>query len=160
MTNVDSILKKKKLRHHFDNKGSCSESYGFSSSPVRMWELDHKKGWVSKNWCFQIVVLEKTLESPLDSKEIKSVNPKGKWKWKWLSHVWLFVTPWTIQSMDSPDQNIGVGSHSLLQEIFPTQGLNPGLPQCRRILYQLSHKESPVFKKKKKKDQPNSKQSP
>ena len=54
-----------------------SQSYGFSSSHVQMWELDHKEGWVPKNWCFWIVVLENSLESPLDSKEINPVNPKG-----------------------------------------------------------------------------------
>ena len=54
-----------------------SQSYGFSSSHVWMWELDHKEGWAPKNWCFQTLVLEKTLESPLDSKEIKPVNSKG-----------------------------------------------------------------------------------
>ena len=67
----------KKQRDHFANKGPSSRSYDFSSSHVQMWEWDHKEGWVAKNWCFQIVVLEKTLESPLDSKEIKPVNPKG-----------------------------------------------------------------------------------
>ena len=78
MTNLDSILKS---RHHFADKGPYSQSYGFFSSHVRMWELDHKEGWVPKNWCFQIVVLEKTLESPLDGKEIKPVNPKGNQPW-------------------------------------------------------------------------------
>ena len=68
-TNLDNVLKS---RHHLASKGPLSESYGFSSSHVRMWELDHKKGWAPKN-CFQIVVLEKTIESPLDSKEIKPV---------------------------------------------------------------------------------------
>ena len=58
-----------------------SQSYGFSSSHVQMWELDHKEGWVLKNWCFQIVVLKKTLEGPLDSKETKPVNPKGNQPW-------------------------------------------------------------------------------
>ena len=58
-----------------------SQSYGFSSSHVQMWELDHKEGWVPKNWCFQIVVLEKTFESPLDSNEIKPVNPKKDQPW-------------------------------------------------------------------------------
>ena len=58
-----------------------SQSYGFSSSHVWMWELDHKEGWVLKNWCFWTVVLEKTLESPLDCKEIKVVNPKGNQSW-------------------------------------------------------------------------------
>ena len=64
-------------RHHFADKGLYSQSYGFSSSYVWLWELDHKVGWVPKNWCLQTVLLEKTLESPLDSKEIKSVNAKG-----------------------------------------------------------------------------------
>ena len=64
-------------------------------------------------------------------------------KWKLLSCVWLFVTPWTTQSTDSPGQNTGVGSLSFLQGIFPTQGLNPGLLHCRWILYQLSHQGSP-----------------
>ena len=67
----------KKERHHFADKGPNSQSYGFSSSHVRMWVLDHKEGWTPKNWCFQIVVLEKTLESPLDCKEIKPINLKG-----------------------------------------------------------------------------------
>ena len=66
-------------------------------------------------------------------------------KWKWLSYVWLFATPWTIlySPWNSPGQNTGVGSLSLLQGIFPTQGLSPGLPHCRQILYQLSHQGSP-----------------
>ena len=70
----------KKQRHHFANKGLYSQSYGFSSSHVWMRELDHKKGWVLKNWCFW-TVLEKTLESPLDCREIKPVNPKGNRSW-------------------------------------------------------------------------------
>ena len=68
-------------RHHFAGKGPYSQSYGFSSSHVQMWELDHKEGWVLKNWCFQIVVLQKTLESLLDCKEITPVNPKGNQPW-------------------------------------------------------------------------------
>ena len=67
----------KKQRHHFADRGPSSESYGFSSSHVQMWELDHKESWALKNWCFETVVLEKTPENPLDCKEIKSVNPKG-----------------------------------------------------------------------------------
>ena len=67
------------------------------------------------------------------------------WKWKSLSHVWLFVTPWTIQSMEFSSQNTGVSSLSLLQGIFPTQGLNPGLPHYQQILYQLRHKGSPTI---------------
>ena len=78
MTNLDSILKK---RHHFTNKGLYSQRYGFSNSHVWMWELDHKEGLTLKNQCFWIMVLEKTLESLLDFKEIKPVNPKGKQPW-------------------------------------------------------------------------------
>ena len=71
----------KKQRHYFASKGPSSQSYGFSSHHVQMWELDYKEGWESKNWCLWTVVLEKTLESPLDCKEIKPVNPKGNQPW-------------------------------------------------------------------------------
>ena len=71
----------KKQRHHFTDKGQYNQSYGFSSSHEWMWESDHKEGWLQKNWCFQNVVLEKTLVSPLDSKEIQWVNPKGNQPW-------------------------------------------------------------------------------
>ena len=71
----------KKQRHYFANKGPSSQSYGISSSHVWMWELDNKESWVLKNWCFWTVVLEKALESPLDCKEIKPVNPTGDQSW-------------------------------------------------------------------------------
>ena len=71
----------KKQRHYFADKGLYNQSYGFSSSHVQMWELDHKESWVLKNWCFWTVVLEKTLESPLDCKEIQQVRPKGNQSW-------------------------------------------------------------------------------
>ena len=67
----------KQQRHCFANKGPSSQSYGFLSSHVWMWELDYKESWVPKNWCFWTVVLGKTLESPLDCREIQPVNPKG-----------------------------------------------------------------------------------
>ena len=67
----------KKQRYYFADKGPSSQRYGFSSSHACMWELDHKEGWALKNWWFQAVVLEKTLESPLDCKEIKPDNLKG-----------------------------------------------------------------------------------
>ena len=67
----------KKQRHYFVNKAPYSQGYGFSSSHVWIWELDYKDSWAPKNWCFWTVVLEKTLESPLDSKEIQAVHPKG-----------------------------------------------------------------------------------
>ena len=82
MTNLDSIFKKQ--RHYFANKGPSSQGYSFSSSHVWMLELDHKESWVPKNWSFWIVVLERTLESPLDCKEIKSVNLKA-------NQFWLFI---------------------------------------------------------------------
>ena len=72
------ILKK---RHYFANKGPSSQGYGFSGSHVWMWELDCEEGWVPKNWCFWTVVLEKTLESPLDCKEIQPVHSKGDQSW-------------------------------------------------------------------------------
>ena len=71
----------KKQRHYFANKGLSSQRYGFSSSHVWMWELDCKESWAPKNWCFWTVVLEKTLKSPLDCKEIQPVHPKGDQSW-------------------------------------------------------------------------------
>ena len=71
----------KTQRHYFANKGPSSQSCGFSSIQVLMWELDYKESWAPKNWCFWTVVFERTLESPLDCKEIKPVNPKGNQSW-------------------------------------------------------------------------------
>ena len=90
MTNLDSILKQ---RHYFAGKDPSSQIYGFSSSHVWMWELDHKEIWVPKNWCFWTVVLEKTLEGPLDSKEVKPVYPKGNQSWIFIGRtpkLWYF----------------------------------------------------------------------
>ena len=67
----------KKQRHYFVNKGPSSQGHGFSCGHVWIWELDYKEGWAQKNWCFWTVVLEKTLESPMDCKEIQPVHPKG-----------------------------------------------------------------------------------
>ena len=78
MTNLDSMLKSR------DQKGPSSQSYGFSSSHVWMWELGCEEGRAPKNWCFWTVVLEKTLESPLDCKEIQPVHPKG-------NQTWIFI---------------------------------------------------------------------
>ena len=71
----------KKERHYFINKHPSSQGYGFSSGHVWMWELDYKESWAPKNWCFWTVVLEKTLESPLDCKEIQPVHTKGNQSW-------------------------------------------------------------------------------
>ena len=70
-----------KQRHYFADKGPSSQGYGFSSSHVWMWELNYMESWAPKNWCFWTVVLEKTLESPLDCKEIQPVHPKGNQSW-------------------------------------------------------------------------------
>ena len=75
MTNLDSIIQKQ--RHYFANKSPSSQGYGFSCGHVWMWELDCEEGWAPKNWCFWTVVLEKTLESPLDFKEIQPVHSEG-----------------------------------------------------------------------------------
>ena len=77
----------KKQRHHFANKSLFSQSYGCSSGHVRMWELDYKESWAPKNWCFLTVVLEKTLESPLDCKEIQPVHPKGDQSWVFIGGI-------------------------------------------------------------------------
>ena len=75
----------KKQRHYFADKGPSIQSYGFSSSHVRMW--DHKESWAPKNWCFWTVVLEKTLESSLDFKEIKPIYPKGNQSWMFIGRT-------------------------------------------------------------------------
>ena len=74
----------KMQRHHFANRVLYSQIYGFSSIHVQMLELDHKEDWTPENWCFQLMVLEKTLESPLGCTEIKPVNPKG-------NQLWIFI---------------------------------------------------------------------
>ena len=84
MTNLDSILKNRDIT----NKGLCSQSFGFCSSYVWMWELDHKEGWAPKNWCFWTVVMERFL-SPLDRKKIKSVNPKDSQPWVFIGRTLL-----------------------------------------------------------------------
>ena len=82
MTNLRQHMKKQ--RHYCLNKDPCSQGYGVSSSHGCVWELDCKKSWAPKNWCFWSVVLEKTVESPLDCKEIQPVHPKG-------DHPWVFI---------------------------------------------------------------------
>ena len=81
----------KKQRHYFANKGPSSEGYGFSSGHVWMWELDCEESWAPKNWCFWTVVLEKTLENPLDRKEIQTVLPKG-------DQSWVFIGRSTVEA--------------------------------------------------------------
>ena len=91
MTNLDSVLKKE--RHCFANKGLYNQSYGFSSSHIWTWELDHKASWTPKNWCFLTVVLEETLERSLDSKKFKTVNPKGDQPWIFIGRTCAEAEP-------------------------------------------------------------------
>ena len=79
MTNLDSVLESRDI--NFANKCLSSQGYGFSSGHVWMWELDYKDSWAPKNWCFWTVVLEKTLESPLDCKENQSIHSEGDQPW-------------------------------------------------------------------------------
>ena len=83
----------KKHRHYFVNKGPSSQGYGFSSGHVWMWELDYKESWTLKNWCFWTVMFEKTLESPLDYKEIQPVHPKGDQSWVFMEGLMLKLKP-------------------------------------------------------------------
>ena len=77
----------KKQRHYFANKDPSSQGYSFSSDHVWMWELDYKETWGLRNWCFWTVVLEKTLERPLDCKEIQPVHPKGDQSWVFIGRT-------------------------------------------------------------------------
>ena len=85
LSNLDSVLKSRDIT--LPTKICIIKAMVFFSSHVQMWELDHKEGWVPKNWCFQIVVLEKTLESPLDSKEVRPVNPKRNQLWRFIGRT-------------------------------------------------------------------------
>ena len=97
-TNLHGVLKS---RYHFANKGPYSQSSGFSSGHVQMWELDYKR-WALKNWCFWISVMEKTPESSLDSKEIKPVNPKGNQPWIFIGRTNVEAEapiPWSLDAI-------------------------------------------------------------
>ena len=96
MTNIVSILQSR----DFANKSPSSQSYGFSISHAWMWELDHKESWAPKNWCFWTVVLEKTLESSLNCKEIQPVHPKGNQSWIF---IWRTDTEAEIPILWPPD---------------------------------------------------------
>ena len=97
----------KKQRHYFANKGPSSQGYGFSSSHVWMWELDCRKSWALKNQCFWTVVLEKTLESPLDCKEIQPVNPTGNQSWIFIGRTDAETEAPILWPPDAKNQLIG-----------------------------------------------------
>ena len=108
----------KKQRHYFANKGPSSQGYGFSSSHVWIWELDYKESWAPKNWCFWTVVLEKTLESPLDCNEIQPVHPKGNQSWIFIERtdaeaetpiLWCFALQYLMWRTDSFEKTLMLG---------------------------------------------------
>ena len=119
----------KKQRYYFANKGPSGQSYGFSSSHVWMWELAYKESWALKNGCFWTVVLEKTLESPLDCKEIQPVHPEGKqswlfigrkdWCWSWNANTlatWCkelthLKRPWCWERLRAGGEGHGFDGH-------------------------------------------------
>ena len=96
----------KKQRYNFADKGPYNQSYGFSSSPVQMWKLDHKESWGLKNRCFRTVLLEKIFKSSLDRKEIQPVNPKG-------NQPWIFIER-TVAEAEAPHGMKGqlIGKHA------------------------------------------------
>ena len=97
----------KKQRRYFDNKFKASQSYNFSSSHVWMWELNYKESWVTKNWCFWTVVLEKTLESPLDCKKMQPVHPKGDQSWIFIGKTDAEAETPILWPCDAKNQLIG-----------------------------------------------------
>ena len=132
----------KKQIHYFANKGPSSQIYGFSSSHVWMWELEYKESWVLKNLCFWTVVLEKTLESPSDCKEIQPVHPKGNQSWIFIGRDWCWswnsntlaslckeLTPWKRprrQEEKGTTEDAMVGRHHQLDGHEFEQALGVG----------------------------------
>ena len=102
-----------KQRHYLANKGPSSQGYGLSSGHIWMWELDYKESWALTNWCFWTVVLEKTLESPLDCKEIQTVHPKGDQSWVFIGRTDAEATWWyfghLMQRADSFEKTLMLG---------------------------------------------------
>ena len=116
MINLDSLICRdiilkclhiKKQRHHFANKHLYSQNYGFSSSHVWIWELDHKESWALNNWFFWTAVLEKTLESPMDCKEIQPVHPKGNQSWIFIGRTGAEAEASIVQPPDAKSQLTG-----------------------------------------------------
>ena len=98
--------------HYFANKGLSSQSYGFFSSHIWLWELDHKESWALKNWCFWTMVLEKTLESPLDCKKIQPVHPKGNQSWMFIGRTNVEIETPILCPPDAKNWLIGRDPHA------------------------------------------------
>ena len=112
----------RKQGHYFADKGPYSQSYNFSSSHVQKWELDHKESWAAKNWYFGTVVLEKSLESHLDSKEIKPVNPKGNQSWIFIGRTVAESEALILWPLDVKSQHTGKDSDAGKTEGRRTRG--------------------------------------
>ena len=121
MTNLDSRLKK----HYFADKGPSSQSYGFSSGHVWMWDLDQKESWVLKNWSFWTVVSKKTLESHLESKKIQPVHPEGNQSWMFIGSTDAEAAMSVLWSCDGKKWHIwkdpDLGKDWRLDEKDPTE---------------------------------------
>ena len=114
-----------KQKYHFAKKGPSSQGYGFSSGHVWMWELDCEEGWAPKNWCFWTVLLKKTLQSLMDNKKIKPVNPKGSQPWIFIGRTDTEAETPVLWPLDTKSQLIGkdpdAGKDWRLQEKGMTQ---------------------------------------
>ena len=129
-----------KQRHHFADKGLYSQSCGFSSSRIWIWELDNKESWELKNWCFWTVVLEKTFERPLDCKNIKSLNPKGNKSWIFIGRTDAEAETPILWPPDGKiwliwkDPNAGKDQRQEEKRATGWDGLIPSLSQCTWVL--------------------------
>ena len=133
-------IKKAKASHC--QQRSYSQSFVFSSSRIQMWELNHKNSWTLKNWCFQIVMLEKSLESPLDCREIKPVNPKGNQSWIFIertdneAEAPIFLPPGVKSQFIGKDPDAGKDwGQEEKGETFPSKSTGVG---CHCLLWILS----------------------
>ena len=145
MTNLDSILKSRDIS--LSNKDPYSQGYGFSRGHVWMWELDYKESWAPKNWCFSTVVLEKTLESPLDCKEIQPVHPKGDQSWVFIgrtdveAETLIFLSPdvksWIIWKDPDAGKDWGQEEKGTTEDVWLdgiTNSMDMGLGGLRELV--------------------------
>ena len=131
----------KKWRHYFANKGPSSQSYGFSSGHVCMWELDYKEGWAPKNWCFLMVVLKKILEGPLNCKEIQPVHPTGNQSWIFIGRTDAEAETPILWPLDSKNWLIRKESqrfgHNWVTKLIYEIDKQQGFVVQHRVLYSI-----------------------